>query len=93
MACDFIWPPDYVSPEFQAGVETALSQCVARAGAEPLLCHAGTAEINIACTMPMRGNVDAMVVCACGAPCATIRGKAGDDASWRLTRTSAASGR
>lgn len=90
MACTFVWPPNYLSREFQTGVEAELSQRVAQTGADPLLCHAGTPEINIAYTMPMCGNVDAVVVCACGAPCATIRGKAGDDASWCLTRTSAA---
>lgn len=91
MACNFVWPPNYLSHEFQTGVEAGLCRHIAQSGFTPALCHGGVAEIHVAYTMPLRGNVDAILACSCGQPYATIRGTRHEsDTSWQITPTIAA---
>lgn len=91
MACNFVWPPNYLSHESQTRVAAELCQHIDQIGFMPALCHGGAAEIHVAYTMPMRGNVDAVLTCSCGQPYATIRGTRHEtETSWQITQTIAA---
>lgn len=82
---NFVWPPRYISHDAQGRVEAILSERIRRSYSDLSLCHQGDVDVHFAYAMPLNGNVDGVLVCACGAARTAFRGSLKDDAAWQFT--------
>lgn len=83
-AWNFAWPNGGMHPDYQKGIETAMGNFLDLVAIDRTLCHKGSAEVNLALSMP-RGRVNAVLVCSCGVPRAALEGNANDSEEWTFT--------
>lgn len=86
ITCEFVWTNNDVYSGVKKESETVLSECLDHFSAENDLCHAGPPEVNIASSYPYGRHLDAVIVCSCGVPRATLGRQAHDRNLWKYTR-------
>ena len=81
-ALKFTWPYEN-HPTFRKNFEEAMGAFITRAAQVGTFCHEGRVEVDIALTMPLNGRHNAVLVCSCGKPRATLESTA-EDLSWKF---------
>jgi hypothetical protein len=71
-------------PDYTNRIETAMTRFVNEKAPNGMLCHEGVAEVNVADNMPLGGPRNAVVVCSCGAPRASLEGIGDEDWKYLL---------
>lgn len=80
----FVWPEGQVSPEYQSRIEAAMSTFLTSEAHGQITCHEGAMEVCIALGTSRGKIVNAVLVCACGVPRATLETRFDSEDSWEL---------
>lgn len=81
---NFVWPEGQVSPEYQSRIESSMNTVFIGVAHQQIMCHEGASEVCIALGTSRGKVVNAVLVCACGAPRATLETLYDSKDSWKL---------
>lgn len=81
-AFKFTWPYE-THPTFCKNIQEEMAEFITKAAPVGTFCHEGGVEIDVALSMPMNGRHNAVLLCSCGKPRATLE-STGDDFAWNF---------
>lgn len=70
----FAWPLTVYATS-RKPIEEAMVSFVTKSAPEGTFCHEGQVEVDVALTQPLRARHNAVLICSCGKPRATLESK------------------